>query len=427
MKKITTLFLAAFLLRLIALNQSLWLDEATTANVVRYFSYRGLVTRFAPTDFHPPLFYLLEKFWTSIFGLSEIALRFPSVIASLLTGLIVFLIAKTTKKINPLWAAAFFLFNPLVIYYSQEARMYSLLTLFITASFYFFLQKKYFLFNLFASLALLTHYGAVFFLLTLYGYLLIKRQPHRFFATLPGPLFALLLLFPLVLHQFVYSQTALVNVTHWSPVLGQANLKNLLLIPLKFTIGRISFYPKFLYYLLSGLAALITFFLALTAPSKFFKYFLITPLLLAFLVSFNTPMLQYFRYLFLLPLLALLLAQTRLTLLRLLVLVIFLITSLAYLFIPAFYREDWRSLAASLPRAATVYLIPSFADPLKYYRPDIIVKDVAALSSPPSSFILLPYGFDIYGLNPRPQLSGLGYAPPRLINFRQLTLETWSK
>ena len=116
-KKIFFIFFFAFLIRLIALNQSLWLDEAVTANVVKNFDFAQIISKFSPTDFHPPLYYLFMKLWTNFFGYSEIALRMPSVLFSLLTGYVIYLIGG-------IWSAAFFLFNPLIVYYSQEARMY---------------------------------------------------------------------------------------------------------------------------------------------------------------------------------------------------------------------------------------------------------------------------------------------------------------
>ena len=70
-----------------------------------------------------------------MFGYSEIALRMPSILFSLLTGYVVYLIGG-------IWSAAFFLFNPLIVYYSQEARMYMMVTFFLTASLYYFLKSK---------------------------------------------------------------------------------------------------------------------------------------------------------------------------------------------------------------------------------------------------------------------------------------------
>ena len=140
-KKFLILFGAAFLIRLISLNQSLWLDEAITAKVVHQFSLFQISSLFSPADFHPPLYYIVIKMWTTVFGYSEIALRMPSVIFSLLTGHAVFLISTRLKNQKfGLWAAALYLFNPLVMYYSQEARMYSMVAFLLTFALYFWLE-----------------------------------------------------------------------------------------------------------------------------------------------------------------------------------------------------------------------------------------------------------------------------------------------
>ena len=272
--KIVLILIFGFALRLIALNQSLWLDEAITANVIRNYSFVQIIAHFSLTDFHPPLHYEILKLWSLVFGFSEISLRFPSVLASLFTGIFVFFIGKKLKNDTiGFWATLLYLVNPLAIYYSQEARMYSLVTLFLTASLYFFLcliHKSYFinhlstsvLFNLFSFLALCTHYGAIFYLASLFLYLLIRKEYKTLLHLLPGTIIAILMLSPLVIHQFIYSKTALVSVANWSLVLGKADLKNLLLIPLKFTTGRISFYPKIVYLSLSSIIAIFVFILS---------------------------------------------------------------------------------------------------------------------------------------------------------------------
>jgi len=131
----------SFLIRLIHLNQSLWLDEAVVAKVVQTIPFHLIPSSFSPSDFHPPLYYIIMSLWTSVFGYSEIALRFPSIIASLLTGWVVYKIGLFLgDKKMALWAAIFFLFNPLIVYYSQEARMYMMATLFTTCALYYFLH-----------------------------------------------------------------------------------------------------------------------------------------------------------------------------------------------------------------------------------------------------------------------------------------------
>ena len=116
-------------LRLLSLNQSLWLDEAILANAVSRLSLTDLITQYMPTDFNPPLFYLFEWFWGRWFGFSEIALRFPSVIFGMVT---VYLVYRLGGKLPALLLAT----SGLSIYYSQEARMYSLAALAVKLAFF---------------------------------------------------------------------------------------------------------------------------------------------------------------------------------------------------------------------------------------------------------------------------------------------------
>ena len=85
---------ASFILRLIAINQSLWLDEAIGAMAARDFSFFGILNNFPKFDNHPPLYYLLLKGWTSLFGFSEISLRFPSIIFGVATVYFTYLTAR---------------------------------------------------------------------------------------------------------------------------------------------------------------------------------------------------------------------------------------------------------------------------------------------------------------------------------------------
>src|SRR5258706_12000379 len=97
-KPLFVVLLISLVLRLVGLNQSLWLDEATTAKVVMKYNLLEIVPKFSVGDFHPPLYYLVMKIWTSVFGYSEVALRMPSVIFALLTGWMVYLIVKKIKN-----------------------------------------------------------------------------------------------------------------------------------------------------------------------------------------------------------------------------------------------------------------------------------------------------------------------------------------
>lgn len=461
-KKIFLVFLLAFLVRLIALDQSLWLDEAVTANVVKNLSYTEIINKFSPTDFHPPLFYLVEKFWTNIFGYSEVALRMPSIIFSLITGWILY-------KIAGHWVVALFLFNPLIIYYSQEARMYSLITLFVTMIVYYLLKitgpvdkfnkqdrsipnffhsvgtllakflrgipsrkrnwysRDLILCNVFILVSLLTFYGSIFFIFAIYIWLLIKREFKLLFLLLPGFFLAVLLVFPLFINQYLNSKIALNEVKNWSLVLGKANLKNLLLIPIKFSIGRISIDPKILYYLVAGFWSMFVFYFVIKGWKNILFVITLLTISLAFIASFFTPLLQYFRFIYLIPLISLLLAiYAKNNITKSVLLSGFIIFSAVYLLNPIYHREDWKSMIKDLKTKA-IYMIPSSSDAVKYYDKKVEIKDLKAIGQLDleNEITVIPYTSEIHGVTNAETLGKLGYRLGSEKSYRELKIEYW--
>ncbi len=421
-KKVLIIFILAFLIRLIALNQSLWLDEATTAKVVQTYSFPDIVTKFSPNDFHPPFYYLLMKAWTNVFGYSEIALRFPSILFSLLTGIIVYRIAG-------IWGAIFFLFNPLIVYYSQEARMYMMTVFLLSCAIYYFSKKNFILFNIFSILSFYTFYGSVFLIAGFLLYFLYKKQYRLFLSSIIYHLASFIFIFPLLFQQLTHARQSLQIVTHWSLVLGKASLKNLFLIPLKFSIGRISFEPKWLYYLVAGGWTMFVFSSIKTVFNKdslLWIYLFIFPLFLGLLFSFFSPLLQYFRFLYLIPLMAMLLARNT-TVYRYIVVIGFVFFSSLYLFSPQFHREDWKSLVYSLRDTDSIYMIASSSDPVKYYNQSFVVKELRTLEGIElkKQITIIPYTVDIYGFDYKKELAKKGFTYKERKNFRGVWYEIW--
>ena len=142
---------------LIYLTQSLWRDEAFS--VLLSQNSVGQVVKLTAQDFNPPLYYLILHFWMKIFGTSEIAVRMPSFIFHLLLIYVSYLFAKNVFKFSKLttYYLLFTIFlNPMLIYFSFEARMYSLLAFLAAASMYFFFTKQWKLYVLFSALGLWT-------------------------------------------------------------------------------------------------------------------------------------------------------------------------------------------------------------------------------------------------------------------------------
>lgn len=117
-------------------TRSLWLDEAITANLA-WSSIRDIVLNRASTGIHPPLYFIIIRIWILIFGDSELALRSFSAILSTLS--IPFIYLFTNRIFDPgtaIISSLLFAISPFQLYYSQEARMYPLLTFLFVLSLY---------------------------------------------------------------------------------------------------------------------------------------------------------------------------------------------------------------------------------------------------------------------------------------------------
>jgi mannosyltransferase len=134
------ILLLAALLRFYGLaDESLWLDEAISANRIEN-TYPELLTDF---DSHRqgPLYTLVTKAWCDEFGNDEFNLRFTAAVFGVLSVVFVYLLGKELYgRTEGLVAALFMAVNPFAIHYSQDARPYSLFLLCSTASIYFLIR-----------------------------------------------------------------------------------------------------------------------------------------------------------------------------------------------------------------------------------------------------------------------------------------------
>jgi uncharacterized membrane protein len=127
---------------------------------------------------HPPLYFILLKPWSYLFGYSEVALRSFSLCCGLISFLVIFnLFRRKAKQTYTAWIVLIMLvFNPFLFYFFTEARMYALAFLMASLCFRYWLvyheegKIKSFAFFFFclSSIGLLyTHYYGLFFLSTL--------------------------------------------------------------------------------------------------------------------------------------------------------------------------------------------------------------------------------------------------------------------
>lgn len=126
---VVALTLLALLLRAARLDfQPLWWDEGYSVWFAR--QPLGDMLRLTALDIHPPLYYAWLGAWSQVFGPGPVALRWFSVLAGVAAVPLIYLTGLwlAGRRVG-LAAAVLLAINPLHIYYSQEVRMYALVTL----------------------------------------------------------------------------------------------------------------------------------------------------------------------------------------------------------------------------------------------------------------------------------------------------------
>lgn len=384
---------ASFILRLIVINQSLWLDEAIGAMAARDFSFFGILNSFPKFDNHPPLYYLLLKGWTSLFGFSEISLRFPSIIFGVATVYLTYLIARhfvgKKEKFFPMFCALLLATSPLHIYYSQEARMYAMAAFLAVVAVHSFLKEKWILFSFSLAVLVFSDYVPVFLLPVFWIIGFIDRKPRQWWKKLLLSHIPIMILglfwLPIFLAQSQAGKWLLSTLPAWKNVAGGATFKQAVLVWMKFVLGRISLMDKTLYY---GLVAffsipfIVSFVRAWNKRQKVLSIwlYLIIPLILGFLTSIIFPAFIYFRFLYVLPAFYILagwgISQYGKKIGRVLLLGILagnLIGWLIYVKNPYQQREKWREAVEFLEARArgdeiVVFEYPEPFTPYRWYQ-----------------------------------------------------------
>jgi len=160
---LTIIILVGAVIRLPGLFQMLWYDEAYTAML----SHLPLINMIQLTmqDVHPPTYYFLPLLSSRIFGWNEFALRLPSFILGMLAIYLAYRFASNVfdHRIG-LVTAGLMALNPMMVYYSTEARMYALLTVAVLLACIGAVENRWWLLGIGTGLMLLSHNMAVIYI-----------------------------------------------------------------------------------------------------------------------------------------------------------------------------------------------------------------------------------------------------------------------
>lgn len=292
---------------LLYLTQSLWRDEAFS--VLMSEPPLSEIIKLTASDFNPPLYYFILHFWMKIFGSGEIAIRMLSFIFHLFLVFVVYKFAKLflprsgtsdrspLARSRPFYFLLFTFFNPMLIYYAFEARMYSLLALLATASMYFFYTKNWVPYVLTSALGLWTQPFMAFVLLSQVAYSALTKSFKKPFLL---SLIAILVLFspwlPVIFGQFSRSGPMWIwpiNATTVTTILGNLftgyegtpwDLWNKMKILSLIILGLALFSRRLLFFLWLFLPVVLVLFVSYFKPIYVNRYLIFVTMAEVFLI-----------------------------------------------------------------------------------------------------------------------------------------------
>ena len=352
-------------IRAISLNQSFWLDEAAQA----VLSAKPLGAVNYAVDFQPPLYYILIHFWMKLGIHGEWFLRLPSILFGAMTCGATYILFKNlfNRKVG-LISGLLLALAPYHIYYSQELRMYSLLTFLVLLSWVFLYKNQWKRFAIISALAFFTHYFAFvnIFAQMIYVVLADRKNVQKISFYSGLAILPFMLWIPTLLKQIEQSKHLILLLPGWKAVSNPGFFKFIPLVFAKFTVGMIRPENKIL-YALSTFIMVAIFFSALTVVARKYQkikmqseknhirillaaFFL--PLFIAWIAGMWIDASSVWRIQFILPffygIIAFGLYEMR-RIGKMLIGIVFLVQivfSSLYLFNTRYQRENWRDAVA---------------------------------------------------------------------------------
>lgn len=189
--------------------QSYHHDEIVTASRVLRDGFGHAMNAVSFSESAPPLYYALAWVWTQFTGTGEFGLRSLSALAGVATVPVAYLLGVelSGRLRTGIATAALVAVNPMLLWYSQEARDYALLSFFTALAALYFVRalrrgrrRDATAWGIASALALATHYFAVF-PVALEGLWLLWRRGREALVGLGVVVAAGIALAPLALHQ----------------------------------------------------------------------------------------------------------------------------------------------------------------------------------------------------------------------------------
>jgi 4-amino-4-deoxy-L-arabinose transferase-like glycosyltransferase len=216
----------------------LWSDEIYTKSMLEG-SLSDFYTKFN-NDLHPPLYYLVLKLFTALFGLNPITLRLFSVIGVLSTILLGYFAGQRIfGKQGALYFCLMLISLPMLAVYSHQARMYTWAAFSITGVFiysYLFIKSRknhdLLLLFIFTMIAMYIHYYSMVAALVANMYVfmhLLRTKNKKWVHHLLSCLSAVLLFLPW-LPMFII-QVKRVQHAYWVPDVSLTTIFHCFAIP----------------------------------------------------------------------------------------------------------------------------------------------------------------------------------------------------
>ncbi|MEI8330585.1 MAG: glycosyltransferase family 39 protein, partial [Methanomicrobiales archaeon] len=364
---------------------SLWLDEASTSTFA-VMSLSGIWQATAGGEFNPPLFHWVEHFML-ILGNNEVIIRFVPALLGFLTIPLIYLAGKEFLDRNVgIIAAAAFTFSPFLIFYSQEARAYSMMLFFVAFAMVFYFKalktnslRDWALFGVLSALAFWTHFYSVVIIasLVLYACMIqitnIQKNIQNLEMIAASVVLFVVMCFPLL---FLAVQL-FASRTSSAPVFG---IQGLEVISETFRQISGSDVAMYLFLLLFGIG-IIQVFLIDKNKGIFFVTLTILTFAISFILSYKMPMVPrymiFFNTIFFIGIAVSYKMFYGLTNNRGIVyaFIAFLVILSAHTLVDyysGYSKEDWRGFSGQLQKITSpgdlVVVVPGYvSQPLNYY------------------------------------------------------------